>query len=413
MAASTPTSVPASERNPVLDMVRGFALMGILIMNMPGFSGSMFAEADGSHLWPGQIDRIAEGLRGMLFSGKFNSMFSMLFGIGFTLQFARMQRSDPEHATQIYLRRLLVLGVLGVVHAAVFWGGDVLHVYAVLGIVLLFGLRHASDRTLVALMGLCLLYPVISGVLRLLVMSPDLVAARVAIAKGFEAADNATFGHGTFLQAAVLHAREFAFFYSDGLAAWGFFGFYVQMALTMLLGLLAGRRRWPDRIPELMPQLRKVHVWALVVGLACGATFTLIFEFNRAPGPSPIKLLGGVAYWLSRLGMMIFYVLTIVRLAQHPAWARRFAPIATAGRMPLTNYLMQTAICTALFYGWGFGLWGKVGPAAGIALSLAIFFLIQVPWSIWWLSRHDRGPLEALWSRLTYGRPKARLAASV
>jgi len=410
MVTSTPTSVPASERNPVLDMVRGFALMGILIMNMPGFSSSFFAEADGSHLWPGQADQVAEGLREMLFSGKFNSMFSMLFGIGFTLQFARMQRSDPEHATRIYLRRLLVLAVLGVLHAAVFWGGDVLHVYAILGIVLLFGLRHASDRTLIALMGLCLLYPVISGLLRLFVMTPDLVAARVAIAKGFEAADNATFGHGTFWQAASLHAREFAFMYSDGLAAWGFFGFYVQMALTMLLGLLAGRRRWPDRIAELMPQLRKVHVWALVVGLACGATFTIIFELNRTPGPSPIKLLGGVAYWLSRLGMMIFYVLTIVRLAQHPAWARRFAPIAAAGRMPLTNYLMQTAICTVLFYGWGFGLWGKVGPAAGLVLSLAIFFLIQVPWSIWWLSRHDRGPLEALWSRLTYGRPKARLA---
>ena len=410
MVTSTPTSVPASERNPVLDMVRGFALMGILIMNMPAFSNSMFAEADGSHLWPGRADQIAEGLREMLFSGKFNSMFSMLFGIGFTLQFARMQRSDPEHATRIYLRRLLVLAVLGVLHAAVFWGGDVLHVYAILGIVLLFGLRHASDRTLIALMGLCLLYPVISGLLRLFVMTPDLVAARVAIAKGFEAADNATFGHGTFWQAAALHARELAFFYSDPLAAWNFFGFYVLMALTMLLGLLAGRRRWPDRIAELMPQLRKVHVWALVVGLACGATFTIIFELNRTPGPSPIKLLGGVAYWLSRLGMMIFYVLTIVRLAQHPAWARRFAPIAAAGRMPLTNYLMQTAICTVLFYGWGFGLWGKVGPAAGLVLSLAIFFLIQVPWSIWWLSRHDRGPLEALWSRLTYGRPKPRLA---
>ena len=349
MVTSTPTSVPASERNPVLDMVRGFALMGILIMNMPGFSSSFFAEADGSHLWPGQVDQIAEGLREMLFSGKFNSMFSMLFGIGFTLQFARMQRSDPEHATRIYLRRLLVLAVLGVLHAAVFWGGDVLHVYAILGIVLLFGLRHASDRTLIALMALCLLYPVISGLLRLFVMTPDLVAARVAIAKGFEAADNATFGHGTFWQAASLHAREFGFMYSDGLAAWGFFGFYVQMALTMLLGLLAGRRRWPDRIAELMPQLRKVHVWALVVGLACGAVFTIIFELNRTPGPSPIKLLGSVAYWLSRLAMMIFYVLTIVRLAQHPAWARRFAPIAAAGRMPLTNYLMQTAICTVLF----------------------------------------------------------------
>src|SRR6478609_8782076 len=207
MSESSIASLPASERIPTLDIVRGFALLGILIMNMPGFGSSFFAEADGSHLWPGRVDRIAEAARDMLFSGKFNSMFSMLFGIGFTLQFARMQRSDPEHATRIYLRRLLVLAVLGVLHAAVFWGGDVLHVYAVLGIVLLFGLRHASDRTLVALMGLCLLYPVISGLLRLFVMTPDLVAARVAIAKGFEAADNATFGHGTFWQAAGLHAR--------------------------------------------------------------------------------------------------------------------------------------------------------------------------------------------------------------
>jgi len=125
---------------------------------------------------------------------------------------------------------------------------------------------------------------------------------------------------------------------------------------------------------------------------------------NRIPGPSPIKLLGGVAYWVSRLSLMIFYVLVIVRLAERPAWARRFAPLAAAGRMPLTNYLMQTAICTMLFYGWGFGLWGRVGPAAGLALAVGIFFVIQVPWSLWWLRGHDQGPLEWLWSRLTYGK---------
>jgi uncharacterized protein len=142
----------------------------------------------------------------------------------------------------------------------------------------------------------------------------------------------------------------------------------------------------------------------LVLGLAFGALFTVIFEMQRTPGPTPLKLVGGVAYWLSRLAMMLFYVLTIVRLAQRPEWARRFAPIAAAGRMPLTNYLMQTALCTTLFYGWGFGLWGKVGPAAGFVLSLAIFFLVQVPWSLWWLRHHDQGPLERLWSRLTYGK---------
>ncbi len=184
-------------------------------------------------------------------------------------------------------------------------------------------------------------------------------------------------------------------------------GFWVQMALTMLLGVLAGRRRWPQRIPELMPTIRRVHVWALVIGLAGGALFAVIFALHRIPGPSPVKLLGKVAYWVSRLALMVFCVLTIVRLAQRPVWAKRFAPLAAAGRMPLTNYLMQTAICTTLFYGWGLGLWGKVGPAADFVLALVIFFVIQVPWSLWWLRRHDRGPLERVWSRLTYGRAGA------
>ena len=132
------------------------------------------------------------------------------------------------------------------------------------------------------------------------------------------------------------------------------------------------------------------------------------------PGPSPIKMLGSVCYSLSRLSMMIFYVLTIVRLSQLPQWQRWLAPLAAAGRMPLTNYLMQTLICTTLFYNWGFGLWDKVGPAAGFVLSLAIFWLVQVPWSQWWLRGHERGPMEALWARLTYGRgSKATAPAAV
>ena len=94
---------------------------------------------------------------------------------------------------------------------------------------------------------------------------------------------------------------------------------------------------------------------------------------------------------------MMFYVLTIVRLAQMPAWQRIFAPMAAAGRMPLTNYLMQTLIATTIFYGWGFGLWGTVGPAAGLALAFAIFFVIQVPLSLWWLKRFEMGPMEWVW----------------
>ena len=409
MSGSRASSLPPAQRIPELDVVRGFALLGILIMNMPGFSTSFFVEADGSHLWSSPVDQVAQAVRDLLFSGKFNSMFSLLFGIGFTMQYARMQAADPEHATALYLRRLAVLAVIGLVHATVFWTGDVLHVYAALGLVLVIGLRRLSDRALIVLIGLCLLYPLVSGFARLVFMTPDIVAMLVARAKAFEASNNAAYGHGSFWAAAREHAREFAYFYGTPWTLWGAAGFWMQLALTMLIGVLAGRRQWPRRIPELLPQIRRAQWWALGLGLVCGVVFTLIFEvLQRAPGPTPLKVLGSLAYWISRLSLMLFYVMTIVRLAQRPEWARRFAPIAAAGRMPLTNYLMQTAICTTIFYGWGFGLWGRVGPAAGLALAVAIYFVVQVPWSVWWLRRHAQGPLEWAWSRLTYGNAGAR-----
>jgi uncharacterized protein len=402
-----PTSLPLSERLPVLDILRGFALLGILIMNVPGFSTSQFAQADGSHLWPGRIDQLAEQLRNLLFSGKFNSMFSLLFGIGFTIQFARLEQRDPAHATRLYLRRLLVLAVFGIVHAVVFWTGDVLHVYALLGLVLVLGLRHVSDRGIVALIIACLVYPALSGLLRVMVMTQDIVAERVRLAQAFEISNNAAYGHGSFADTVLENARVMAFFYGDPISLWNTFGWYVMMGMTLLIGVLAGRRRWVQRIPQLLPQIRRLAWWALAIGLVCGAAFTLIFEMNRVPGPSPIKVLGSVCYSLSRLSMMLCYVLVIVQLAQHTKWQQWLAPLAAAGRMPLTNYLMQTAICITLFNGWGFGLWMNVGPAWGLVLSFAIFFIVQVPWSLWWLKRHERGPLEALWARATYGSERS------
>ena len=404
MTPTAPAGLPATERIATLDVLRGFALMGILIMNMPGFSYSGWHEADGSHYWPSQIDQMAEQVRDALFSGKFNSLFSVLFGLGFTIQFARMQQQDPLHADRLYLRRLMVLLGLGVLHACVFWFGDVLHVYAVLGIVLLFGLRRVSDRGLVMIMGGCIVYPLGASLLRVAFVTKEFTASRVAIAKGFATTGDAAFGAGNFLDTAAQNLRIMAFEYGDLYSLWGTLGWYVSMTLTMLLGVLAGRRQWARRIPELMPQIRRLTWVMLVVGLSLSATAIMIWEANRVPGPSLIKTFAGLCYNVSRPMVMVFYVLLIVQLFHRPSWKPLFKPFELAGRMPLTNYLMQTAICTTLFYHWGFGLWATVGPAAGLALSVAIFFAVQVPWSYWWLKTHDRGPMEALWARLTYGR---------
>jgi uncharacterized protein len=286
----------------------------------------------------------------------------------------------------------------------VFWGGDVLHVYAVLGLLLLLVLRHASNRVVAGMIVLLVLYPAVSGAVRLLVTTPEVTARLVAEAKAFETSNNLAYGSGTFAQAARERTREFAYFYSNPWTLWSFLGFYVQMATTMLIGLLIGRNGWVHRIGELLPWVRRLQWWALGLGIVCSLAFGAIFQIDRTPGPTPLKVLGSITYVLSRLGMMSFYVLTIVRLAQLPAWQARFAPIAKAGRMPLTNYLMQTLICTALFCGWGLGWWGRVGPALQLALAFAIFFVVQVPLSSLWLSRFTTGPLEHAWRVLTYGR---------
>ena len=409
-SSAAPGSLPVSERLPTLDILRGFALMGILIMNMPVFSSSFFTEADGSHLWTGPVDRLAEQVREALFAGKFNSMFSLLFGIGFTIQYTRMQQLDPDNATALYLRRLALLFLFGAIHACVFWPGDVLHTYALLGFVLVLGLRRVSDRGIVALIVACLLYPMLSGLLRLAVFTKELTAQRVRLDQSFEASNNLAYGHGSFVDMVHENLRVMAHFYGDWLNLWGVLGWYVMLGMTMLIGVLAGRRRWVQRAGELQAQIRRLTWWALAIGLGCGVAFTAIFELNRAPGPSPIKIVGNVCFSVSRLALMIFYVLVIVRIAQSARGRRWLAPWAATGRMPLTNYLMQTAICLLLFQRWGFGLWMKVGPTLGLVLSLAIFFGIQVPCSLWWLKRHERGPLEAFWARVTYGRHRAAVA---
>ena len=110
---------------------------------------------------------------------------------------------------------------------------------------------------------------------------------------------------------------------------------------------------------------------------------------------------------LSRLATMTFYVLSIVRLAAQPSWRRVLQPFALAGRMPLSNYLLQTALGLFVFYGWGLGWWGRIGPAAELLLAPALFVAVQLPLSAWWLARHRHGPLEHAWRVLSYGRSLA------
>jgi len=406
--SSAAEPVSTGERIYTLDVIRGFALLGIFIMNMPAFNTSLWADMDGTHLWPAWWDRTAETARDVLFSGKFNSMFSMLFAIGFTIQLERLERRDPEHAKAIYLRRIGWLFVFGAIHACVFWTGDVLHIYALFGLALL-ALRKAPEKVLWALFLCCFLYPVGIGLYRLGTMTPADVQQMIASGKAWEASNNAAYGSGSFFVAAREHAREMHHMYTDRHILPAMLSFYVQVFSTMLIGLVLGRRKFFQNAAAYLPQVKRVQWWALAVGIAAGAIYGVWHATVVNPAqPSPIKVVANVCYYLCRVAIMAFYVATIVRAVHNDAWRLRLAPMATAGRMPLTNYLMQTLIATFLFYGWGLGLWGRVGPALDLVLAIGIFFIVQVPLSYAWLRRFEMGPMEYLWRRLTYGHANLR-----
>lgn len=401
---------PPGERIAVLDAIRGFALLGIFIMNVPALNTSLFQGSGGDPAWPHWWDAGTELARDVLFSGKFNSMFSMLFAIGFTIQLERLQAREPQRATHIYLRRLLWLFVFGAAHACLFWAGDVLHMYALLGMLLLI-LRKLPDRAIAALILLCLLYPAIAGTIQMASSAPDDLRTSIDLTQQAIAADNAAFGHGSFLDTVRRSTESMLLYYAHPQLT-GMVRGYVQFLTTMLLGLLLGRHRFFQNVASRLPLVRGVQWWGLGVGLICGIGFMAWQTLAPSPWePSVGRILAAMGYVLCRVALMLFYVATIVRAMCNERWRQRIAPITLTGRMPLSNYLLQTLIGVTLFYHWGFGLWGKVGPALDLVLAVAIFFVVQVPLSRWWLGRFQLGPMEYLWRVLTYGRKAMQVSA--
>lgn len=393
------------ERLVTLDIIRGFALLGILVVNMASFSGTLQNQ-------PTTLpDQAAAFIVNVFFSGKFNSLFSLLFAIGFTIQLERLEQRVGSDARWIYVRRLLVLFAIGIAHAILVWDGDVLHMYALLGFVLMF-LRNVSDRTLIVLVAALLLIPAARSLALILFATPEWTAARVAFQQEYVADATAALGSGGYIDA-VTHNLEWlrrTYFSAPGLDGAILLG-YALFLVTILIGLLAGRHSWIQRAAERPALLRRVQWWALGVGIAFGVAQAIASRYTEPFVPSVWFIVLRTGYSVSRVALMVFYVATIVRLAMHPRWLPWLMPLAAAGRMPLTNYLLQSVLCTAIFYGWGLGYWGQLGAASQLGLAFAIFFVLQVPLSLWWFRHFEYGPMEYLWRLASYGhRPVTALA---
>ncbi|MBN2388694.1 MAG: DUF418 domain-containing protein [Anaerolineales bacterium] len=402
---ATAGPVHPGERIQTIDMLRGFALLGILLVNMTVFNNTIYTAILTEMEFSNLADRLAFGLIAFFAEGKFYSLFAFLFGLGFAIIYQRIEKRGLKFGP-IYLRRMLTLLIFGLIHAYLIWVGDILILYSLLGFILLLFFRKARPKTLVVWAVICLLLPLllnaaIAGLLALANTSPEGAAVidaqfgeQTRIYASLAAQADQVYASGTYAEITAQRAVDMNAMFG----ALPFMGFNVLA--MMLLGVWAGKVGIFANIPAHLPRFRRWLVWGLVIGVPGNLIYVIAGEYSNRAVPDLINLIAVTGQTFGAPALAFFYLSALTLLAERPAWKQRLAPLAAAGRMAISNYLMQSILCTLLFYGYGFGLYG-IGAALGILVTIAIL-TIEMLWSPWWLARFRFGPVEWLWRTVTY-----------
>ncbi|HYD12343.1 MAG TPA: DUF418 domain-containing protein [Allosphingosinicella sp.] len=380
-----------AERVDLLDGLRGFALFGILLANILYWSGWTFMQAEQRAALAGADGVAAQYLFHHAFvDGKFYTLFSLLFGIGFSLQLKRLEARELD-APRIFRRRLLILLGIGLIHMVLVWDGDILTFYALIGLLLPFFRNWSGRSLLIAAAILIFLVPWAGHALfEAMGWRPHQAVAafgdRIFVSFGGNPADSVSWvrrEEPSAFFAWVLSGWPFAI--STRLESWRI----PKLLGIMLLGLLLGRRLTDGSLLG----NRRLLWWTFALGLAIGLPFSLAYGLTPNLGQVSLpSLLGTVPLALAyAAGFALAW----------PRWRGVLGIFVAPGRMALTNYLLQTILGIVIFYGIGFGLVGHVPPLGFYAIAAAIF-TAQIAFSHWWLSRHAQGPMERLWRALTY-----------
>jgi uncharacterized protein len=359
--------VAEPERYGYLDVLRGVALFGVLLVNLlDAFRVSMFQHFAQFHTHPGSANFLVDTLVATFVEFKALTLFTFLFGVGTAIQ-AERSAARGVPVTPFLLRRFLILLAFGLAHMFLIWNGDILLLYAVCGLLLVPTLR-LSPRAL-AILGLAAI--LLPSFVSLNFHFPSVEAMRAQV----EAA-NRVYAHGDILEILRFRSSE---------------------AVRLVLPLL-----W-----SVLPRTAGLMWWGVA---AWRSGLLLQPEHHRGLLSTLLVLgivLGGVT---SRLHSRFEDILTIIPLASAYAgavllWYRpgRAEAFAAAGRMALTNYLTQSIVLGFIFYGYGFGLFGRLDPTAGLALAI-VLYAFQLAASLVWLRHFRFGPVEWLWRSLTYGR---------
>ncbi len=375
----------------IVDGLRGFALLGILVVNITYFATAFtYDRGIDDPAFRSTLDELARWVVTLLFETKFYLLFSFLFGYSFTLQMESAARQGAGFVARM-LRRLAGLFLIGALHATLLWHGDILTTYALTGLALLW-LRDLKPRTALRTAAILLLtmaaLAALAG-LALLSEPPaefDYGAARAEALAATEAY------RGSFADVLGQRFEELPWFIGFILA------FQAPTALAaFLVGLAAGKLRVMADPARFRGLFRRVLIWGAPIGLAGAVVFAVASDDVTNEGAS---LLGFAVDIVTAPLLTASYVSAFVLMSLTARGSKISHALAPMGRMALSNYLLQSLVCGFIFFGYGFGLIGRLGPFSVLLVAFAIF-LTQIPLSAWWMARHQYGPLEWLLRALT------------
>lgn len=403
----TLTPVQSNEREIFMDVLRGFAILGIFIANLgSGFSWyNEQAHATGPLLIEGW-DHKMQFLHHMFIEGKFYSIFSLLFGWGIALQIKRGMAKGINAAPTVR-RRLMFMLLLGAIHLLI-WPGDIVFFYALLGFILL-PLRKFSNKTLLVTGVILILSPILLYWLKM--TWPVLnYPAELMVKTGIKV-DDAILGlkseedfmnlmkHGSWLDQLKANISGFFFRYN-----YLFFVSRVPKVLGMfLLGYVVGRSDFYKNIG----QYKKLLYWIIGGGLVIGlpANYYLAHYMSWYNGDYfSLKTKGlyqTIAYAIGVAPLAMAYVAVFMLSFQTAAGKKILSLLAPVGKMAFSNYIMQSLVGNFVFLGAGLGYMGQIGPVYYTLFGVA-FFIIQIILSTIWLKYFNYGPVEWLWRSATY-----------
>lgn len=374
----------------LVDALRGFAVMAILLVhNVEHFIFSVYPTD--SPAWLAVLDKGVFDAVFALFSGKAYAIFALLFGFTFYVQFTNQQLKGVDFGWR-FLWRMVLLALFATLNAAFFPGGDVLMLYAVMGISL-FVVRKWSNRAVMVAAVICLLQPTewfhyIASLLSPTYQLPDLGVDTLYAQVG-EATSSGNFWH--FISCNVTVGQIASFLWAVGA------GRALQTIGLFLLGLYIGRRQL------FVSNEKNLRLWMTIL-IVSAIAFSPLFSLRNLimEGSPLVQQTAGTSFdmW-QKLAFTLVLVSSFVLLYQWNGFKKLVANLRFYGRMSLTNYVSQSIIGAVIYFPIGLYLAPYLGCTASLFVGIITFFA-QVWFARWWFNRHKQGPLESIWHKLTW-----------